>query len=211
MRRLLFTLELVAAGSCLAAGLTSDPAVVYSQTDESPLWRTATNATFEVAWAFPDGSSSATLRVEGMDFLAEYPDLVGTSKVLELAEPVAPENENVYRLTLAFDNGVTNAAVIGVVRGHALEGTAVARVVRPTSSKWGVAAVQNALPVPFGATELTVDGESVGTGLDGAAGWCGWLPEERDVPYELTLTEGGRVRVVTLTAATPRGFLLLFK
>ena len=147
----------------------SEPVAVIAKPKETWFWRTAPGATFTVSWTLPAGATKATLTVAGHNYMREYADLTATSQ--ELTLPTA--EENVYTLTLAFDKGEPKTAKLGWVKSEASGATATAAYVPEGTRKWHRAAAWNVLPIPFGATALTVDGEPVETGLDGAAGWYG--------------------------------------
>ena len=147
----------------------SEPIAVFAKPEETWFWHTAPGATFTVSWTLPAGATKATLTVAGHNYLEEYADLTATSQ--ELTLPTA--DENVYTLMLAFDKGEPKTAKLGWVKSAASGATATAAYVPEGTRKWHRAAAWNVLPIPFGATALTVDGEPVETGLDGASGWYG--------------------------------------
>ena len=166
----------VALLAASAAGSNvSSPVRVFTAPDKTPFWRTATSSSFTLQWEFPEGASSADLSVVGMNSSWSWSGLSVTSKALSLPEPSAPRLEDVYWLTLAFDNGVTNKAQVAVVCGVGTgEGAAVCKTTpeRRYLRTTGPAVLQ----VPYGTAELSIDGEPVDTGLGGACGWYGWKP-----------------------------------
>ena len=178
--RIYALVSLVSLGcfATLADGNVSAPITLETDADATPFWRTATNATFEVRWDFPHDAASASLSVNGMNFNAVYDELTDDSIVLALPEPTNALTEDVYRLTLSFDNGLTQEAVVGVVRGVSAAGAATCRCVF-NDIRFAKAGRTSVLPVPAGASTLLIDGEALPTGLDGA---CGWYGLEMDVP-----------------------------
>lgn len=164
--------------AALADGNVSAPITLETDVDATPFWRTATNATFEVHWDFPRDAASASLSVSGMNFDAVYDELTDDSIVLALPEPTDALAEDVYRLTLSFDNGLSQEAVVGVVRGVSAGGPATCRCAF-SDTRFAKTGKTSVLPVPAGALTLLVDGEALSTGLDGA---CGWYGLEMDVP-----------------------------
>lgn len=145
----------------------SSPVAVFVRPDETSFWRTATNSTFKVSWAFPKGASKATLSVVGMAASLEYPNLTATSQIVEL-----PEGEDVCELALAFDNGAVETAKLGVVRGAQEGAAATVDYVNAANRAWKWVGPYAVFPVPYGATSVTVDGAT--TALDGACGWFGY-------------------------------------
>ena len=166
---------IVLLAASAAGSNVSSPVRVFTAPDKTPFWRTATSSSFTLQWEFPEGASSADLSVVGMNSSWSWNGLSVTSKALTLPEPSAPMFEDVYWLTLAFDNGITNKAQIAVVCGVGTgEGSAVCKTTpqRRYLRTTGPAVLQ----VPYGTTELSIDGEPVDTGLGGACGWYGWKP-----------------------------------
>ena len=152
---------------------TSDPTTILLQPERSSFWRTATNSTVELRIDYPDGATKADLTVQGGTFAVRVPDITLGAYSVRFPEPVSPEAEDVYSLALAFDNGVTNTATLAVVSGSGVA-EPVATPVLPPGRKWRKVGRNAVLPIPFGTTELVIDGEPVATGLDGAQGWYGW-------------------------------------
>ena len=66
---------------------------------------------------YPVGATKATLAVTGLGYSEEYADLTGDSFTFTLPSATSPETENVYDLTLTFDNGVERTAKLGLVQG----------------------------------------------------------------------------------------------
>lgn len=159
-----------------AAGEWTEGKVVFLRPDETPLWRTATNANMRLEWQFPKGAESADLTVSGNGYLETYPAI--TDEFIEIAfpEPVDAVRENVYTLTLGFDNGESRSATLGVVRGAGTGGEFIGTACVTSASRWSWIRSRAVLPVPYGTTSLVLNGEQVDTGLGGAAGWYAWGP-----------------------------------
>ena len=135
----------------------SAPFEVFSRADDTYMWRTAPAGDFTVSWAFPEGATKAKLIVEGVDYSQTYADLTAASQVLSL--PAATEgNENVYDLTLTFDDGTVQTASLGRIRGAVAGNAATVRYAATNSAAWRVAGPVNVFAVLPGANSLEVDG-----------------------------------------------------
>lgn len=195
------TLRIFAAGVLLSAvafgseGYKSEAAFVFLQPETSSFWHTATNSTMSLPVYYPKGATKATLLVEGMEYSKTYPDITGDSIEIELPPPTNERTENVYTLTLSFDDGSVQTAKLGAVRGYAKDCAGVARCVIPEeSSAWKKFKYRAVLPVPYGMKDLSLslnggEPQLLETGLDGAQGWCGLEGIKRsdslDFAYEL--------------------------
>lgn len=186
---------------------TSDPTTILLQPERSSFWRTATNSTVELRIDYPDGATKAELAVQGGTFAVRVPDITLGAYSVRFPEPTSPGAEDVYSLTLAFDNGVTNTATLAVVSGSGVA-EPVATSVLPPGRKWRKVGRSAVLPIPFGTTELAIDGEPVVTGLDGAQGWYGWRRIDSGSHTLLLSDEAGSVEVEVDTKA---GLILIFR
>jgi hypothetical protein len=159
----------------VAAAEWSDGTMVFLRPDETPIWRTATNANMRLEWMMPKGVASADLTVSGLGYAKTYPDITTGYIEISLPAPVDALTENVYDFTLEFDNKETLSAKLGVVRGAGKGNEFIGTpcVVTAPYTEW--IRSRAVLPVPYGA-ELTLNGEIVDTGLNGAAGWYVWGP-----------------------------------
>ena len=91
-----------------------------------------------------------------------------------LSLPVAdsPQSENVYDLTLSFDDGMVRTAKLGLVRGYAKGGSAATRLLAPKDgAKWKGVTKRAVLPISFGTSSVLVNGVETDTGLGGDQGW----------------------------------------
>lgn len=176
-----------ASAMCMAGNAaTSDPTPVFLRPAESSFWRTATNASFTVNIDYPEGATSAELTVKGMHYAVTVPNVTARQCDLTLPKATSPETEDVFDLILAFDNGVTNVASVGVIQGSGVAEPVTTRVLPPVPRKWGRAKGSSVLPIPSPTATLTIDGEqvpAVGTG------WYGWKPTEFGT-YVLRLEDG---------------------
>ena len=166
------TFALAAFGT---ATMTSDPKFVFLDTKTSSFWRTATNRVVTLPIKYPVGATAATLTVAGASWSittnlpAGYFDLV-------LPEPVSPETEDVYALTLAFNDGTVRDAKFGLIQGLMPDTEGATRCVMPQGGRrWNRFQRHAVLPMPYGAESFAVyvNGQEVASdsGLDGAKGW----------------------------------------
>lgn len=194
-----------------AGGESEDGVFVFTQPDESSFWHTATNNVIELPIWCPDGATSAALSVRGVKYARTYENLAAGTFVLTLPPPDSPEKENVYDLTLTFDDGTVRTARLGLVSSYGAEAEGTTRCVFDESGdEWKGFTGKAVLPVPAGTTALSVNGETVETGLDGAAGWFA-LKANRDgseIPLVLA-TDGSEWSASVL--GVPYGFLLLLR
>lgn len=159
----------------VAAGDTSDPTFVYVNPNSCYHWHTATNSTMVLPVLFPPRASSATLSVNGT---VQVFGITMDSVTVNLPSPRYGSREDVYELSLAFDNGKTYTTRLGLVRGYSESGIGSTRCLVPSGDKaWGRVDSLAVIPVPYGTTSFTEAlkggvATPVETGLDGAAGWC---------------------------------------
>ena len=186
MKRLaVFAAAMLAAFVSVAEGeKSSDETFVFLKPEELSFWHTATNNSFMVPVLFPRGATSATLTVTGAGYSSTMPGITSESLddygeyLVRLPAATAPEAENVYVLTLEFDDGTVRTARLGVISGLEPGGSGVTRCLAPKDGhKWSVGGSRAVVPVPYGTVSLSVGGESVDTGLGGEQGWyCVSLP-----------------------------------
>lgn len=188
---------------------------VYTDPDATVLWRTFSSQTETIRWNFPEGASKATLTVEGLGYNRVYADLEAKEQQLDLPAPISAATENVYTLTLAFDDEAETVwtARVGLVQGvngGASSATCAFRFVPANSKKWPQAQRTNVLEIPAGSGELTFDGQTLDTGLDGAAGWYLLGPLAAGSRTDLkTLTLGGQSAEIACYGDP--GLILLFR
>lgn len=163
-------------GGSLSAADTAESLTtfVFIHPEQTALWTTGQGSTFSVPVTFPEGATTARLAVRGsFGYSADYDQIAEKSFTLTLPRPANPTTEDVYDLTLTFDDGTVRTARLGCVVGY--DGTDVGStrcLVNASPRKWGKVKEHAVLPVPCGATTLTVGGQDRPTGLAGAAGWA---------------------------------------
>ena len=190
----LLAAALAACGNCMADGSSascmSDRAFLILHTGESAFWSTATNSTVTLPVMFPKGASSATLQVTGAGCSATYPGITSDSFDLVLPAATETKQENVYDLTLTFDDGTVRSArfavTVGATDGN--EGGVPCRLWYGTSS-WRRSVKAAVIPLPQGTASLSVDGNTVYSDVEGSQGWYALGPLTRGVGYALTLTD----------------------
>ena len=156
--------------------MTSEPTFVFVHPERSSFWRTATSNVVTMPITFPSGANSATLAVSGASYAVTYANITGNSFELTLPPPDTPDTENVYDLTLTFNNGETRTAKLGLIHGRLAEDEGATRCVSPAGAReWGRMRRRAVIPVPYGVADfsVSVNGSTVATetGLDGARGW----------------------------------------
>lgn len=172
----LFSSVLMVGLTARADGLTSDSAFVFLSPETSYFWRTATNNVMTLPVEFPDGATSATLVVTGLSYSATYAGITTNEFTLSLPPASSPSEENVYGLTLTFDNGKERSASLGLIQGLAAGAEGSTRCIAPFGSrKWRRVENRAVMPIPYGTKafsfQIEGEGEITETGLDGAAGW----------------------------------------
>ena len=168
-------------GAAVASGTSaiSDPTPVIVETDSFYLWRTATGGTMRVEWTFPLNATVAHLAVTGRTVKVSIPNIRDEYVDVELPTPTSAKEEDVLDFTLSFNDGSVKTASLGLVRGRADGGgvtTSTACLASTNSVAWRRAAKRFVLPVPEGAETVAVAGETIETGLGGAAGWLALGP-----------------------------------
>lgn len=180
----------VAANAATEATSAGD--FIFLNEKTSSYWHTATNRVLALPVDFPAGAASATLSVTAPDYSAQYAIAAGTSNfLLPLPPATSPATENVYDLTLTFDDAAATmrTARLGLIYGHDASSIGGTRCLAPmTQRKWGWVRGRVVIPIPFGLEPLAIGGTPVDTGLDGAQGW-----------YPLSL-KGGQTAHLTLDA-----------
>ena len=175
-----------------ASEMTSERMFVHVRPELSSFWRTATNNVVELPIDMPATARSATLRVEGVGYEQIYSDLTGDICRLELPAATSPDKENVYKLTLKFDDGTERTAVVGVIEGMrtAAEGCSTRCRLSDSGLTWRKTSSRAVIPVPYGMTSLNVakSGEVCAEmALDGAQGWCALRSVDVGSQYNLEL------------------------
>ncbi len=189
-----------------AETIESEPTFVFLRPETSSFWNTATNNTMTVPIDYPVGATSATLAIRGLAYQRDYLNITGVDEFsFELPAATSPETENVYDLTLTFNDAeqTVRTAKLGLVQGLSPDAEGTTRCLAPSGSKvWNKVKGQTVLPIPYGMRTLKINGVDTDTGLDGAQGWyaLGKIePNETvtlsgvagDVEYAASLLGGG--------------------
>lgn len=192
-------------------GATSNSAFVYLRPELSSFWHTATGSSVTLPVTYPFGASKATLTVRGTGYLREYVDITGESFALTLPAATDPTHEDVYDLTLTFDNGDVRTARLGQVQGYASADEAGSRCLLPAGAgEWNAVTKRGVLPIPYGMTAFTLNGAAVDPGLGGAQGWYALGKIRGGQTYDLSLTTAEDAYVANLLG-TSLGLLFIFK
>jgi hypothetical protein len=214
-----FLLRMSLAASLAAVCLPSraiegSAGTVVLDTKASVFWRTAPSSAVTVPVDFPAEATAAVLAVTGVTHRAVYTLAAEGDFTFQLPAPDSPQEEDIYALTLSFNDGTVREASIAGVAGAA-KGNSAAGVrvnFEKESRKWQrVRDCRAVLPVPYAAKSLKIDGETVDTGLDGAAGWYLFRPEERSRKYALVLTDSESDLFETTLFGADRGLGIIFK
>ena len=198
--------------SAPAAKLSSEPTFVFLRPETSSFWNTATSSTMTLPIDYPSGATKATLTVNGVGYNRVYPDLTADSIEIDLPVPDSPKTENVYELTLAFDNGApSRTAKLGLIQGLDSGAKGSTRCIAPAEGKvWSKATDRAVLPIPYGTTSFTVNGVEHDTGLDGAQGWYALSPIKPGAVISLACLADG-VSYAASILGGGNGFMLIYK
>ncbi len=195
--------------------ITSEPTFVFLRPETSSFWNTATNSTMTLPIDYPRSATKATLTVSGAGYAAKtYPNLMESSFELELPVPDSPQNENVYDLTLTFDDGTVRTAKLGLIQGLSPDSEGSTRCLAPAEGDvWNTIKKRAVLPIPYGTETFTmsVNGGTVtdvDTGLNGAQGWYAFRPATGD-SISLSLMVGGINYAATLLGKGDGYFVII--
>lgn len=195
-----------------ATEVTSEPTFVFLRPETSSFWHTATNSVMTIPIDYPAGADSATLSVSGVDYSRTYENLTCGEFTLALPPAENPGTENVYGLTLEFNDAAHTVrnAKLGLIQGLSPDASGTTRCLAPVSGKvWENVKGRAVLPIPYGTTSFAVNGEQRDTGLGGAQGW-----------YALHLKGGETVSLSLIANEIPfsadlcgsgGGFILIFR
>ena len=166
-----------AALTTLAVGateLTSEPTFVFLRPETSSFWHTATNNVMTVPVDYPTGATSANLTISGLAYNQTYEGISEGAFTFELPPAESAETENVYDLALAFNDAAQTVrkAKLGLIQGLSPDAEGVTRCLAPADgSLWRKTKGRAVIPIPYGTTSFTVNGEEKVSELDGAQGW----------------------------------------
>ena len=180
----------LALDAAAATEVMSEGAFIFLNAKTSSYWHTATNCVLALPIEKPVGATSATLSVTGLSYSATYSDITASPFLLTLPAATSTATENVYDLTLTFnDAGATvRTARLGLIRGYDATTVALTRCLAPKEQrKWGWVKGRRAVfPIPYGMTSFTVDGVVTDTGLGGDQGWYALdVPGGQTIPLTL--------------------------
>lgn len=156
---------------------SSNAVFVFLRPETSSFWNTATNSTILLPVEFPKGVAGATLEVAGVEYSKTYSISGSGDFELTLPPAVSERTENVYSLTLSFDDGTVRTAKLGLIEGLSSEAEGTTRCITSAgNASWSKVKYRAVLPVPHGMTSVKValNGEEpadMDTGLGGAQGW----------------------------------------
>lgn len=195
-----------------AEELTSEPTFVFLRPETSSFWNTATNNTMTVPIDYPNGATRATLEVTGVDYRRVYTDITDNKFTFEMPAPVSPKAENVYDLSLTFDDvaRTTRTAKLGLVQSLSPDAEGTTRCLAPSEAKvWKKVQGRTVLPIPYGTTSFTVNGVETDTGLGGAQGWYALRRVGSDESVTLSLVADGVEYMASLLGST--GMMVIFR
>lgn len=173
-----------------ADAAVSEPVKVHLNAAESLLWHTAPAGDFTVRWSMPSDSSSASLTVSGVKYRRVYDGLSSEEAEISLPAVSSTRDENVYSLTLEFDDGSVQTAILGAVTGVGVGSDELPVPLRlEGTSLWPKFNGRAVMPVTSDATSLAVNGAEIVPALDGAAGWRMVTYQGGVSEYTLALTD----------------------
>ena len=195
LRKILLSVQILLSPILVASAaseMKSERTFVYVRPELSSFWRTATNNVIELPVDMPLNAKSAMLSVEGAGYERTYSNLPEGVYRLELPAAASPDKENLYNLTLTFDDGTVRTAEFAVIEGMrtAAEGCSTRCRLSDSGLTWRKTSSRAVIPVPYGMKSFTVAkyGETVQeTDLDGAQGWCVLGPVNTGADYDLEL------------------------
>jgi hypothetical protein len=122
--------------------------------------------------------------------------------------------EDVYELSLSFDNGTEMSARLGLPCGIMPGTEGSTRCISERSARWQNTYGNGLMPIPAGATALSVGGTPVTdatSGYTGAQGWLALGPVEVGTPVAVSMTSAGVAYPRTLVGALAGGFTVVFR
>ena len=168
MKKLIGALLMISCGVATGAECTSPPAVVWTDTCGSMLWKTARETPIKVSVDWPEEAASATLTVNRGGRAVASVELADTSArtcSLAIPFPETEEAEAVLDMTLVFRDSsnvvlsdATRTASIGLVRG--VEGRSFRLIPSGGAARQWSRVRKNAVaPVPDSAVSAALDGQ----------------------------------------------------
>jgi len=166
-RPFLCALALAASQAC-AASDTSAAAEVFVDTTSSCMWNTGKSQSFSLPIEYPVLASAVDVYVKGVRYSASETGVTAASLPVSLPEPSADAAENVYEITLAFNDGTTNKCAFALVRSQSLGASCPVRLT--SESSWSKIEAKRVVQVPAGY-EPQIDGQGVAACSNGGWGW----------------------------------------
>jgi hypothetical protein len=168
----------------------SDRCFAILHAEKSSFWSTAESNVLDVPIRFPSGARSAVLRVEGVGYSKVYSGIAANSVSIVLPEATDESAENLYTVTLEFDNGASEQASFALPVGSTSSNEMKVSCRLDSSSAAFKRARNRALiALPPETSALAVNGENVY--LSDGAEWR-WLmlnPILNGVRYVLSHTD----------------------
>ena len=155
------TVSCVAADTSAAAGVFVDP-------DASLLWRTAPSSSVTIPIEYPPMASSVDISVKGVRYSASFPGVTAATQAITLPAPAKDSDENVYEVTLGFNDGTTNKCAFALVRSQSANASCPVKLT--SAARWSRISAKKVMVIPAGQS-LSIDDEAVSTGMGGAWGW----------------------------------------
>ena len=196
--------------------IESEETFVFLRPETSSFWNTATNSTMSLPIDYPNGATKAKLEVTGVGYSKVYENITSDSFDIELPVPDSPQTENVYDLTLMFNDGTVRTAKLGLIQGLSPDTEGATRCLAPAEgSVWNKVKYRAVLPIPYGTTSLSMqtnggEWKELDTGLNGAQGWYALSPIGRGDNLSLSCIVDGVSYVASLIGGGD-GFFVIVK
>ena len=155
-------------GAMCFASDTSEAAGVFVDPDASLLWRTAPSSSVNIPIEYPPMASSVDISVKGVRYSASFPGVTAATQAITLPAPAKDSDENVYEVTLGFNDGTTNKCAFALVRSQSAGASCPVKLT--SAARWSRISAKKVMVIPAGQS-LSIDDEAVSTGMGGAWGW----------------------------------------
>ena len=202
----------VALACAAFASDTGDALLLFKESGS--FWHTATNSTITVPLDFKDGATSATLTVRGSQYLRTYEGITTSEFTFSLPPADDVAHEDVYELSLVFDNGTEQKSRLGLPYGLMSGATGETRCMTESSSRWPNTYGNGLIPVPAAIVTLSVDGSAVTDatpGFTGAQGWFALGKVEKGATVDVALSATAETFERTLIGAVLGGLMMVFR
>lgn len=119
--------------------ITSEPTLVFLRAETCSFWNTDDKNQMTVPVDFPKGAKTAELTVAGEQYHHTYVGITEDEFTFELPRPADATKENVYELTLRFDDSSVRTARLGLVKSVKPNSDGMVSCLAPEISKvWGL-------------------------------------------------------------------------